>query len=772
MDFEVAKGKLKKEVKQLKKGILSGCASYSNLLKHYPADAVSDISLTANRPVLEHWRPDHLRAVVLWLYSLVPSPHYVQVRNKGLIVNCVFLVLRGATHADWEFSKEAAPFLATWQCVKTKQPRGLWSPQRKEVLPIESEVFFEKESAPQPREVPPDSEVSRLGHLSPPHLLSTAFELCLNLDELRSHGFVVPLQNVQAADGYVMTRTAQRDATVLAKGAAVVGRSEEVGPLRVLAIDCEMCQTAGGGLQLARVTVVDSEDAVLLDEIVKPEAPILDYLTPYSGMTPDLVATARLTFSEVRQRVIDLIDGVEEQTSASQSTPPTRAGEKRRRDASTAADLSASSAAADTCIATDSASASSVLRPALLVGHSLEADLNALRIVHTRVIDTTVLYPHPSALPYRQSLRNLARMHLGRAIQTGHGSSGHDSAEDAIATLHLLLLHLQKSVPRAGGGEVAPPVVDFTRFLAARGRDGMLMPPPVQRLIKEGQDRRQSTVGPTSGGMGLASTLTLLQGESSAEGSPSFPGGVTTAAALHSDAACDATSGPPEVTSPIVVLGPGCSTSHRRRIAKNVLAAPEFRDSAVCSGLTLIGSDAFTTPLASGTAADIVRMPCSALLGDGRRALGRAADAVRKCHRGRVEGRWTGVGLTIVEICLPQPVGGASKDAESSAPWELLNSLMTEWTGTLPPGTAVIMSTTQGVQKRTCSHGRAEGEEADPALDARLWGSTFLHVVNAPQAQAPATVNDSRSPVPPVPPAPADDSLSPVSTEPPSPPHQ
>ena len=31
----------------------------------------------------------------------------------------------------------------------------------------------------------------------------------------------------------------------------------------------------------------------------------------------------------------------------------------------------------------------------LLVGHSLENDLKALRVVHAKVLDTAVLFPHP-----------------------------------------------------------------------------------------------------------------------------------------------------------------------------------------------------------------------------------------------------------------------------------------------------------------------------------------------------------------------------------------
>jgi hypothetical protein len=97
----------------------------------------------------------------------------------------------------------------------------------------------------------------------------------------------------------------------------------------------------------------------------------------------------------------------------------------------------------------------------ILVGHSLESDLKALGLSHDRVIDTAVLYPHPNGLPYKMSLRQLTQTHLKRAIQidtaeegggSGNGesgsgsgvSAGHDSTEDAAATLELALLRMSR----------------------------------------------------------------------------------------------------------------------------------------------------------------------------------------------------------------------------------------------------------------------------------------------------------------------------------------
>lgn len=73
----------------------------------------------------------------------------------------------------------------------------------------------------------------------------------------------------------------------------------------------------------------------------------------------------------------------------------------------------------------------------VLVGHGLENDLKALRLVHTSVVDTVMLFPHPRGPPYRMSLRELTSKHLGKIIQAS-ASEGHDASIDASAALELL----------------------------------------------------------------------------------------------------------------------------------------------------------------------------------------------------------------------------------------------------------------------------------------------------------------------------------------------
>lgn len=82
-----------------------------------------------------------------------------------------------------------------------------------------------------------------------------------------------------------------------------------------------------------------------------------------------------------------------------------------------------------------------VFKETILVGHSLENDLLALKISHGLVIDTSVLYKHPRGGSYKTALRVLAKRFLSREIQ--QSGNGHDSIEDARAAMELALLKIK-----------------------------------------------------------------------------------------------------------------------------------------------------------------------------------------------------------------------------------------------------------------------------------------------------------------------------------------
>jgi RNA exonuclease 1 len=75
-----------------------------------------------------------------------------------------------------------------------------------------------------------------------------------------------------------------------------------------------------------------------------------------------------------------------------------------------------------------------------IIGHGLENDLNATRIIHPTIIDTALLFPHKAGLPYRNGLKMLMHTHLNRQIQVvvDGKMDGHDSKEDANAAGELV----------------------------------------------------------------------------------------------------------------------------------------------------------------------------------------------------------------------------------------------------------------------------------------------------------------------------------------------
>lgn len=76
----------------------------------------------------------------------------------------------------------------------------------------------------------------------------------------------------------------------------------------------------------------------------------------------------------------------------------------------------------------------------ILLGHSLECDLAALKIRHPLCIDTALIFRHPRGPPYKPGLKWLTNKWLGREIQGA--ASGHDSEEDATACVDLLKLKM------------------------------------------------------------------------------------------------------------------------------------------------------------------------------------------------------------------------------------------------------------------------------------------------------------------------------------------
>ncbi|KAH7086917.1 hypothetical protein FB567DRAFT_628985 [Paraphoma chrysanthemicola] len=196
-------------------------------------------------------------------------------------------------------------------------------------------------------------------------------------------------------DGWVDTNVASlEDGDVpeseIEQGSVAAGR-------RVLSVDCEMCKAENDEFVLTRVSLLDWDGTTVLDRLVKPSVAIKDYLTQYSGITAAMLENVTTTLSDIQTELLELI------------TPRT-----------------------------------------ILVGHSLNSDLNALKLTHPFLVDTGILFPHPRGPPYKQSLKWLAQKYLHREVQKG--TKGHDSVEDARTCLDLVKQKCEKG-PTWGTGD-------------------------------------------------------------------------------------------------------------------------------------------------------------------------------------------------------------------------------------------------------------------------------------------------------------------------------
>ena len=124
-----------------------------------------------------------------------------------------------------------------------------------------------------------------------------------------------------------------------------------------------MCYTSAG-CELTRITVVNTENTIVYEKFVQPDNPVIDYNTRFSGITDEDLEDCETSLVDVQAALLARFSS-----------------------------------------------------KTILIGHSLESDLNALKMIHHSVIDTSVMFPHKMGPPYKRALRNLASDYLKKIIQ-------------------------------------------------------------------------------------------------------------------------------------------------------------------------------------------------------------------------------------------------------------------------------------------------------------------------------------------------------------------
>lgn len=157
------------------------------------------------------------------------------------------------------------------------------------------------------------------------------------------------------------------------------------------AIDCEMCYTSIGRNELTRVSIVNEQLEVIYESLVKPTNKITNYLTIYSGITASKLKDVKTTLTDVQEDIIKILSP-----------------------------------------------------DSILIGQSLNCDLDALKLFHPYIIDTSVIFNLNGNKGYKSKLKLLAKNFLNMNIQCGN--LGHDSIEDSRATMLLVQLKLCKSL--------------------------------------------------------------------------------------------------------------------------------------------------------------------------------------------------------------------------------------------------------------------------------------------------------------------------------------
>ena len=208
-----------------------------------------------------------------------------------------------------------------------------------------------------------------------------------------------------------------------------LGKKEDVDKMPMFAIDCEMVQTQNGS-ELARISIVNEDIECVYDTYVKPDCPVIDYRSKYSGICEATLENVTTILGDVQKKLAN------------------------------------------------------VLSPnSILVGHSLENDFHAMKFRHPFVIDTSYLFTPQATPTCKPALRKLSKELLDTCIQ--NSENGHNSIEDATMCMKLVILKSKEGTKcKIPFNEITPSI--FTDFRTNGCTTGIVDKESIIRLFGKG----------------------------------------------------------------------------------------------------------------------------------------------------------------------------------------------------------------------------------------------------------------------------------------------
>ncbi|XP_058080175.1 small RNA degrading nuclease 1-like isoform X3 [Magnolia sinica] len=165
--------------------------------------------------------------------------------------------------------------------------------------------------------------------------------------------------------------------------------SKAIKSTAMIAVDCEMVLCEDGTEAVVKVCLVDHNLVVKLDKLVNPNKAVADYRTEITGISAKDLEGVTSSLIDIQKSLKKLLS-----------------------------------------------------HGTILVGHSLHNDLQALKLNHARVIDTSFIFKYLDETTHSTpSLNNLCKSVLGYEVR--RDDAPHNCRDDAVAAMKLVLAKIE-----------------------------------------------------------------------------------------------------------------------------------------------------------------------------------------------------------------------------------------------------------------------------------------------------------------------------------------